>query len=206
MHKTPQHNPVTDLMKFQLDASIELADAVFSSTEKIDRAVLDATHHTVDGQLKLARAVADIRDPEKIAELQVSMAGRPERTMRCQQEIMTALVEMQAEFGKSIRTYMERLSQSAAEQAGEAGERLSSRAEESAGASSNPFTGMLSVWEQAFREASRLANQNMLAARSSVESVTHAAREVVSGSAETGVVNGHPQGHTPAHKGRGGRK
>ncbi len=206
MQKAPQHNPVTDMMKFQLDASIELADAVFSSTEKIDRAVLDVTHHAVDGQLKLARAVADIRDPEKIAELQMSMAGRPERTMRCQQEIMTALVEMQAEFGKSIRTYMERLSQTAAEQAGEAGERLSSRAEESASASTNPFTGMLSVWEQAFREASRLANQNMLAARSGVESVTHAAREVVSSSAEAGIVNGHTQGHAPGHKGRGSRK
>lgn len=202
MHKTPQHNPVTDMMKFQLDASIELADAVFSSTEKIDRAVLDVTHHAVDGQLKLARAVADIRDPEKIAELQVSMAGRPERTMRCQQEIMTALVEMQAEFGKSFRTYMERLSQTAAEQAGEAGERLSSRTQESGGATANPFTGMLSVWEQAFREASRLANQNMLAARSSVESVTHAAREVVSSSVEAATVNDHTQ----SHKGRGGRK
>ena len=204
MRRMQQHNPVTDLMRFQLDASIELADAMFSGTEKIDRAMLDVTHHAVDGQLKLARAVADMRDPGKLADLQVSMAGRPEKTMRCQQEIMTALVEMQAEFGKSIRNYMERLSQTAAEQADQAGERLSSSAQETASATANPFTGMLSVWEQAFREASRLANQNMLVARNSMESATHAAREAVSRSMESGVNS--PNGHAHGHKGRGARK
>ncbi len=203
MHRIQQHNPVADLMRFQLDASIELADAMFSGTEKIDRAMLDATHHTVDGQLKLARAVADMRDPGKLADLQVSIAGRPERTIRCQQEIMAALVEMQAEFGKSIRNYMERMSQSAAEQADEAGERLSASTHEATESAANPFTGMMSVWEQAFREASRLANQNMLVARSSMESASHAAREAVSRSMEAGHA---PNGHAHGHKGRSGRK
>lgn len=205
MRRMQQHNPVADLMRFQLDASIELADAMFSGTEKIDRAMLDVTHHAVDGQLKLARAVADMRDPDKLAELQVSIAGRPERTIRCQQEIMAALVEMQAEFGKSIRNYMERMSQTAAEQADEAGERLSAGAQEASGAAANPFSGMMSVWEQAFKEASRLANQNMLVARSSIEGASHAAREAVSRSMEAGAAaNGHAHGH--GHKGRSGRK
>lgn len=204
MRRTQQHNPVTDMMRFQLDASIELADAMFSGTEKIDRAMLDVTHHAVDGQLKLARAVADMRDPDKLADLQVSMAGRPEKTMRCQQEIMAALVEMQAEFGKSIRHYMERMSQTAAEQAGEAGERIGSAPQQASSAAANPFTGMMSVWEQAFREASRLANQNMLVARDSMESATHAAREAVSRSMESGMHT--PNGHAHGHKGRGTRK
>ena len=52
--------------------------------------------------------------------------------MRCQQEIMAALVEMQAEFGKSIRHYMEQMSQTAAEQADEATERLSTGTQEAA--------------------------------------------------------------------------
>lgn len=204
MRRMQQHNPVADLMRFQLDASIELADAVFNGTEKIDRAMLDVTHHAVDGQLKLARAVADMRDPDKLADLQVSIAGRPERTMRCQQEIMAALVEMQAEFGKSIRHYMEQMSQTAAEQADEATERLSTGTQEAATSAANPFTGMLSVWEQAFREASRLANQNMLVARNSMESATLAAREAVSRSMEAGTAAAN--GHAHGHKGRGSRK
>ena len=57
MHKTQQHNPVVDMVQYQLDASIQLADVVFSGTEKIDRAVLDVTHQAVDSQLKLVRAL-----------------------------------------------------------------------------------------------------------------------------------------------------
>lgn len=63
MHKTQQHNPVVDMVQYQLDASIQLADVVFSGTEKIDRAVLDVTHQAVDSQLKLVRAMTNMRDP-----------------------------------------------------------------------------------------------------------------------------------------------
>jgi len=206
MRKVQQHNPVADLMRLQLDASIELADAMFSGTEKIDRAVLDVTHHTVEGQLKLARAVADLREPGKLAELQSSIAERPERTIRCQQEIMAALVEMQSEFGKSIRHYIERMSQTAAEQADEVSERFGSAGQQTPGAAANPFTGMLSVWEQAFREASRLANQNMVAAQSSMESATHGAHEAVSRTMEAGAVIEHAHAHARGTKARGARK
>ena len=204
MHKAQQHNPLANLMRFQIDASIELADAVFSGTEKIDRAMLDVTHHAVEEQLKLARAVADLRDQEKLAELRVSIADRPEKTMRFQQEIMAAIVEMQAECGRSIRHYMERIGQTAAEQAGEVGERLSAGAHETSLSVSNPFTGMLSVWEQAFREASKLTQQNIQVARSGVGSALHTAQEAVTDTVEASSGAVAAQAH--GGKGRGSRK
>lgn len=204
-----QHNPVVDMVRYQLDVSIHLADAVFSGTEKIDRAVLDVTHQAVDGQLKLARAVADMRDPAKMADLQVSIAARPERAMHCQQQIMSALVEMQAEFGKSMRNYMERISAATAERAEAAAQQLDAGGREAtdsmSGTLANPFTGMLSVWEQAFREASKLANENMMTARSNFETASQSAREAMSKSMEASGLgsNGHAHG---SHKGRGGRR
>ncbi len=204
MRRMQQHNPVVDMVQYQLDVSIHLADAMFSTTEKIDRAMLDVTHQAVDGQLKFARAVADMRDPAKMTDLQVAIAARPEKAMHCQQEIMAALVEMQAEFGKSVRIYMERLGQNAAEQAGEAGEQVTNTLSESTGNTVNPFSGMMSVWEQAFREASRMASQNMMVARSSVESAANAARDAMSRSMEEGSssINGHAHA---SGKGRGAR-
>lgn len=200
-----QHHPMVDIVQYQLDASIHLADAVFSSTEKIDRAMLDVTHQAVDGQLKFARAVADMRDPGKMADLQVAIAARPEKAMHCQQQIMAALVEMQAEFGKSIRHYMEQMSTTTVGQVEEAPQPVEASTARMQQAMANPFTGMMSVWEQAFREATRLANQNMMTARSNVESAAHAAGEAVARSMEAGGagVNGHAHG---AHKGRSGRR
>lgn len=204
MRKSEQHNPMMHMMQYQLEASIHLADAVFSGTEKIDRAMLDVTHQAVDGQLKLARAVADMRDPDKLADLQVAIAGRPEKAMHCQQQIMNALVEMQAEFGKSVRAFMDRLSETAAGQASEASERLGAGGREASDVMVNPFTGMMTVWEQAFREASRMASQNMIAAQSGVESAANAARDAVTRSMEAaGTANGHAHG---GHKGRGKHK
>ena len=192
MRSTQQHNPMVDLVHYQLEASMHLAEAVFSGTEKIDRAMLDVTHQAVDGQLKLARAVTDMRDPARMAELQVSLASRPEKAMHCQQQIMSALVEIQAEFGRSIRVYLERFGQGPLQRAGEMlqPEPLASTARLQH-APLNPFTGMLSVWEEAFREAGKLASQNMMAASSSLESATAAAREMTSRVAEMPVPNGH---------------
>lgn len=193
MRSTQQHNPVVDLVQYQLETSIHLAEAVFSSTEKIDRAMLDVTHQAMDGQLKLVRAVASMRDPSRIAELQVSLASRPEKTMHCQQQIMSALVEIQAEFGKSIRNSLEHFSQSSAEQAGGAAHEAMPGMgwTQPGGAPLNPFAGMLSAWEEAFKEASRLASQNLMVARSSMEGATSAAREAASQGYEASHVNGH---------------
>ncbi len=206
MRSTQQHNPMVDLVQYQLDASMHLAEAVFSGTEKIDRAMLDVTHQAVDGHLKLARAVTDMRDPARMAELQVSLAARPEKAMHCQQQIMAALVEIQAEFGKSIRTYLEKFAPAAIAQAGggaiDAGMRAATGgASDASNSPLNPFTGMLSVWEEAFREASRLASQNMMVARDSFETATQAAREAASHSVEASMPNGHR--HAPQKTKRG---
>lgn len=208
MRSTQQHNPMVDLVHYQLEASMHLAEAVFSGTEKIDRAMLDVTHQAVDGQLKLARAVTDMRDPARMAELQVSLASRPEKAMHCQQQIMSALVEIQAEFGRSIRNYLERFGQSTAQQVSEAIQHAEPVAGigHQQGSPLNPFTGMLSVWEEAFREAGKLASQNMMAASSSLESATAAAREMTSRAADMPVPNGHHRQASGKSKRQGGAK
>lgn len=199
MHKTQQHNPVVDMVQYQLDATIQLADVVFSGTEKIDRAVLDVTHQAVDSQLKLVRAIANMRDPSKIADLQQVMAHRPEKAMHCQQQIMSALVEMQTEFGRSVREYMDLVSHKAAEQVESAQHQAAAGMNQPGEGIVNPFTGMMSVWEQAFREASRFATQNMTAARSNVETAANFARDAASRTAEHMVEEvDHPHAHKRA--------
>ena len=209
MRSTQQHNPMIDLVHYQLEASMHLAEVVFSGTEKIDRAMLDVTHQAVDGQLTLARAVTDLRDPARIEALQESLASRPEQAMHCQRQIMSALVEIQSEFGRSIRHYLERCGQSAAQQAGE----VMHSAESGAGSghlpgtlmqSMNPFTGMLSVWEEAFREAGKLANQNLLVASGSLESGSAATHEITAQGEEMSVPNArhrHTAGRAKQHTG-----
>lgn len=203
MHKSQHHNPVVDMVQHQLDASIQLADVVFSGTGKIDRAVLDVTHQAVDSQLKLVRAMASMRDPSKMADLQSAMANRPEKAMHCQQQIMSALMEMQTEFGRSLREYMERIGHSAIEQAESAQHSSTGSPEQSGQTMMSPFTGMMGVWEQAFREASRFATQNMNAARSNVETAAGFAREAVSRATEH-AVDEHEHGtshkRSAAHK------
>lgn len=203
MRRSQQHNPVVAMMHYQLEASIHLADAVFSGTEKIDRAMIDVTHQAVDSHLKLARAVADIRDPAKLADLQVSIAGRPEKTIHCQQQIMAALVEIQAEIGRSMRDYMDRLTQTASGQATDAGEQVLA-GQDASDRMMGPFAGMMSVWEQAFREASKMASQNMIAASSGVESAANAARDAVARSMEAAGTAAN--GHAHSTKGRGRHK
>lgn len=186
MRSTQQHNPMVDLVNYQLETSMQLAEAIFSGTEKIDRAMLDVTHQAVDGQLKLARTVSDIRDPERLAELQSSLAARPERAIQCQQQIMSALVEIQAEFGRSIRNYIEKVNQTSVLQTEESGSQrvAGTGSEHVPGSPLNPFAGMLSVWEEAFKEAGRLVSQNLMAASSSLESASSVVREAASEAAQ----------------------
>ncbi len=180
-----------------------MADVVFSGTEKIDRAVLDVTHQAVDSQLKLVRAMTNMRDPSRMADLQSAIAHRPEKAMHCQQQIMSALVEMQTEFGRSVREYIDRVSHSAAEQVESAQHQATAGLSQSGETMANPFTGMMGVWEQAFREASRFATQNMTVARSNVETAANFARDAVSRTVEHVVEEvEHPHGHkrTTANK------
>ncbi len=195
MRRSQQHHPMVDIVQYQLEASMHLADAVFNGTERIDRAMLDVTHEAVERQLKFARAATDFRDPSKVAELQVAMSGRPEKAIHCQQEIMSALAEIQAEFGKSMRDCMEKCTELANVRVTET--MTEARTAVPEGGATNPFFSMISVWEQAFRQASRLASQNMLAASSSAENAANLAREAVNAASEA--VSGNGQVHHEAH-------
>jgi ElaB/YqjD/DUF883 family membrane-anchored ribosome-binding protein len=199
MHKTQQHNPVVDMVQYQLDASIQLADVVFSGTEKIDRAVLDVTHQAVDSQLKLVRAMTSMRDPSRMADLQSAISQRPEKAMHCQQQIMSALVEMQTEFSRSLREYIDRVSHAAAEQVESAQHQATSGQSQTGETMANPFTGMMGLWEQAFREVSQFATQNMTAARSNLETAASRARDAVSQTVEhVGEEMEHPHAYKRA--------
>ena len=201
MRRSQQHHPMVDIMQYQLEASIHLANAVFSGTERIDRAVLGVTHEAVDRQLKFVRAAADFRDPSKAAEFQVAMSGRPEKAIHCQQEIMSALAEIQAEFGKSMRDCMEKCTQLTSASVSDTATEARTAVPE--GGITNPFVSMISVWEQAFRQASRLASQNMMVASSSAENAANLAREAVAAASEAVAGNGHAHHEAHAHETHG---
>ncbi len=203
MPKMQQHNPMTDMVQYQLDASIQLADAMFSGTEKIDRAMLGATHQTLDRHLRLVKAVTETRDPARLAQIDSAIAARPESVMQCQQEIVNAIAEMQAEFGKSIRNYIERFSHATTEKLSEMSHELGSANRNGDVSNHNPFSSMMSLWNQTIQEAGRLAGQNMMATRSGMERAAHAARDTVVHSAEAGVdtMEHHDEErHTEAHR------
>ncbi len=201
MRRSQQHHPMVDIVQYQLEASIQLANAVFTGTERIDRAMLGVTHEAVDRQLKFARAAADIRDPSKVADLQVAMSGRQEKTIHCQQEIMAALVDIQAEFGRSMRDCMEKCSQLTSARLTDTADEARNAVPE--GASANPFLGMISMWEQAFQQASQLASENMLAASSSAENAVNLARDAVNAASEAASGNGHAHHEAHAQKEHG---
>jgi len=184
MQKTQQHNPLVDAVQVQLETSMQLTDAVFSGTEKIERAMRDATHQAVDGQLTMARAVVGIHNPAEMVDVRTSLATRPESVMKCQQQIMVAFAEMQNDIGKSIQHYMERFSQVAIARSNEAAQPTNTASQTASSAMFNPVSSMLSVWESAFREAAQLANRNMMAARTTMESAANAASEAVAHTVE----------------------
>ena len=201
MRRSQQHHPMVDIVQYQLEASIHLANAVFTGTERIDRAMLGGAHEAVDRQLKFVRAAADIRDPSKVADLQVAISGRPEKTIHCQQEIMSALVEIQAEFGRSMRDCMEKCTQLTSASVSDSSSEV--RAAMPEGGMANPFFGMISMWEQAFQQASQLASQNMMAASSSAENAVNFARDAVTAASEAVSGNGHVLHESHAHKEHG---
>lgn len=184
MQKMQQQNPLADAVQVQLETSMQLTDAVFSGTEKIERAMRDATHQAVDGQLTMARAVAGIHNPTEMVDVRQSLATRPESVMKCQQQIMLAFAEMQNDISKSIQHYMERFSPVAIVRPNEAAQTMDTASQKASNAFFNPVSSMLSVWESAFREAAQLANRNMMAARTTMESAANATSEAVSHSVE----------------------
>lgn len=143
---TAQQNPLVNMVQHQLDASMRLADAVFLGKGKIDRVILDATHQAVENNLQMARALTEVQDPSQFKDLQTKLAFHPEKNMHYQQEILSAVADIQAELGKSVQNYMERFGQGASGKLSDVAQKYSDK--ESGNQSQgmfNPVTSMFSV-------------------------------------------------------------
>ena len=183
---TAQQNPLVNIIQHQLDASMRLADAVFLGKGKIDRVILDATHQAVENNLQMARALTEVQDPSQFKDLQTKLAFHPEKNMHYQQEILSAVAEIQAEMGKSVQNYMERFGQNAAGKISEATQTYANK-ESSHQENSlfNPVTSMFSVWERAFRDVTSLTNKNLATAQKSAENGAYTAANSLSETAES---------------------
>jgi Phasin protein len=158
-------DPILDMVQSQLEASRQLADAVFAGTEKIDRMMIDATHRAFNEQVRLAQALVMARDPKVFTDLQSSLLSRPEAAANYQREMLQVFAQVQTDIGKSMQQYVEQIGVKTASNAAS----MRANAQKQGGDGGfNPVTGMLSVWESAFREVAALANRNMEAARSNL--------------------------------------
>lgn len=173
-------SPLVAMYQTQLEASRRFADAVFSGTEKIDRAMIGATHRVFNEQLKLVETMATVRDPRNIgAALQSgAMSRNPDEATNYQQEIMRIYAEMQNDIGRSMQEYIEQLGAHASASATRPLEIAQEKANDTM---FNPVTSMFSVWESAFKEVAALAKKNMTTARSAVEQATGKAIESAAG-------------------------
>jgi hypothetical protein len=101
---------------------------------------------------------------------------------------------MQNDIGKSIQDYVDQIGNSAAGGM----TRGADTAQRVADGALNPMTGMLSVWESAFREVAALANRNMQAARSSFENAAGAATSAATQAVNS--VTGAVEEETATHR------
>jgi hypothetical protein len=187
MPNTQQHNSLIDLAKYQLDASNELANAIFSGVEKIDHALLDVAHQMLDAQRKFGSVAADIRDQSRLVELRESVVGRPDIAMQCHQQIMSAVTEIQAEFGRSFRQYFDRLSEVSRDQFQRLANQSECRGEKSQAqqlVAGSPFAGMLSVWRDTFEEAGQAMADSVAIAGNGAETISDAADDMAHHSIE----------------------
>ena len=182
---TAQQNPLVNMVQHQLDASMRLADAVFLGKGKIDRVILDATHQAVENNLQMARALTEVQDPSQFKDLQTKLAFHPEKNMHYQQEILSAVADIQAEIGKSVQNYMERFGQGAS---GKLSDGVQTYANKESGNQSqgmfNPVTSMFSVWERAFRDVTSLTNKNLSTANKAAENGAFTAANSLSETAD----------------------
>jgi methyl-accepting chemotaxis protein len=187
MPNTLQHNSLVDLANNQLSASKELANAIFSGFEKIDHALVDVAHQMLDAQRKFGSVAADMRDQSRMVELQESVLCRPDKAMQCHQQIMSAMIEIQTEIGRSTREYFDRLSELSRGQFQRLAKQSEFRREKSqvqhleAG---NPFAGMLSVWRDTFQEARQVMAETMASAQNGAEHISEATDELAHRSME----------------------
>lgn len=198
-------NPIANIYQTQLEASRQLADAIFAGTGKFDHVVIDATHRAVSDQLRFVQSLAAVRDPQGVANAQTSYFSlRPDRAMEYQREMVRIFSEMQNDIGKSMRQYLEQWSGNVAAGAAE----TTDAAQEQAGEAFNPMTSMFSVWESAFREMASLTNKNVEAARSGFENAASTAFTAASEAAEemTDAATGGRERKAAPHGAAGKRK
>jgi methyl-accepting chemotaxis protein len=192
MPNIQQHNSLVDLAKYQLNASSELAKAIFSGLEKIDHALLEVAHQMLDAQRKFGSAAADMHDQSRMVALQESVVCRPDKAMQCHQQIMSAMIEIQKEIGRSAREYFDRLSELSRRQLRRLANQPEFRNEQSQGQqleAGNPFAGMLSVWRDAFEEAGRVMSDTVASTEDTMEDISdnidemaHHASDIAQGS------------------------
>jgi hypothetical protein len=182
---TAQQNPLVNIIQHQLDASMRLADAVFLGKGKIDRVILDATHQAVENNLQMARALTEVQDPSQFKDLQTKLAFHPEKNMHYQQEILSAVAEIQAEMSKSVQNYMERFGQNAAGKLSEGAQTYANKeSSHQENGLFNPMASMFSVWERTFRDVTSLTNKNLATAQKSAENGSYAAANSLSETAD----------------------
>ena len=175
MPNTQQHNSLVDLAKYQLNASTELANAIFSGFEKIDHALLDVAHQMLDAQRKFGSVAVDMRDQSRMVELQESVVCRPDKAMQCHQQIMSAMIEIQTEIGRSTREYFDRLSELSRGQLQRLAKQSEFRSEKSQTnqlEAGNPFAGILSVWRDTFEEAGKAMADTVARAEDTMEDIS----------------------------------
>ena len=187
MPNTQQHNSLVELAKYQLNASTELANAIFAGFDKIDHALLDVAHQMLDAQRKIGSVAADMRDQSRMVELRDSVVCRPDKAMQCHQQIMSAMIEIQTEIGRSTRQYFDRLSELSRGQLQRLAHQSEFRSAKSQAkelVAGSPFSGMLSVWRDTFEEAGQAIVENAARVGSGVDAMSAAADEMAHHSAE----------------------
>ena len=147
--------PALALYNSQIDASQEVAEAMFVSVEKAEKLILDAARHNFEEQLKFAQSLAAARDPQGFAALQKTFSGQsPERAMEYQKQVMQIIMEANAAFSHAVETFMQ-------------GAKASADAATTGGAAiPAPATlagGVFPMWDAAFKEFTKSANRLMQA-------------------------------------------
>jgi len=178
-------NPLAGVYQTQLEASRRLADAIFSGTQKIDSVMIGATHQFFTDQLDFVKALTTARDPGSVGSALQSrmMARNSNQATEYQRELVRIVVEMQSEIGQSMQEYVEQCRTQAVDGiktpfAGLSASPATGAAADNATASNtNPMTSMFSVWENAFKDMTTLAQRNMGAAVSSINSVSKTASD-----------------------------
>jgi hypothetical protein len=141
------------LYNSQIEASQEVATAMFQSIEKAEKLILDAARQNFEQQIRFAQALAAARDPEGVAALQGVVFGHnPKRAQEYQEQVLKIIMEANAAYGHAFNTYLQGVKQSTG--GAEAKPAAAAKPDGLAG-------GFFPMWEAAFKEFSKNASQLM---------------------------------------------